>query len=364
MTPVKKVALALVAVSALSLGIGYASANFIKSPAQVTAESEPPEPTELTAPVESGTVNVSNFFAGSVALGNTVAVSPSPPEGIDAVVTKVPLAVGNGVGPGSVLLEIADRPVLLLGGDVPLLRDLARGDTGADVRRLQDSLRAAGWNVNDAAGTFGSSTSQALIRFYNAAGFKAPLDASGSARALRSELVFAPNGASGRVVEVKAVLGAVVENPVLTLTTAPSVVTADLTQADLANVAVGGRVSVAGTGIATEGAIASVGPLIEVEGVGFRSRVTIATDVELPVESIGSDVQVTTTANEFAETGLLIPLAALRSDTDGATSVIVVDGEEQTRVAVQVLETGSGRARVSAAEGELAEGDLVLIGES
>lgn len=355
----------LVGVSVLSVGIGFAAASLIKSPAQLAAESDPPPRSDITASVETGTITKSTLLSGVVTLGNIVEIAPELPPNLAPVVTRVPTGIGSVVGPGTVLLEVADRPVILLPGDVPLLRDLTVGASGTDVLRLQDALRATGREVRDKAGYFGQSTSKALADLYTATGHRAPKDEAGQMTARRSELVFAPNGASGRVVDVSATLGRAVENPVITLTTAPAIVSAELAPYELSGLSVGDRVSISGEGtVGGEGSIASIGAVVKGEDGGLHAPLTVVPDVPLLPESIGEQLQITVHADDEQEEGLLVPLSAIHSDADGETAVIVIRDGTRERVSVTVLETGDGRARVSAPDTRLIAGDLVLIGQS
>lgn len=364
MSPNRKLALALGAACLLSLMIGLGAGVFIKSPAQVAAESAPPERTQLTAEVRTGEISQTLLFVGTVVDGNKIEFSPPAGAGVDQIVTGVPLTVGSAVAPGAVLVEVADRPVILLPGDVPLVRDLHQGDSGADVARLQGALQATGHAVTDREGYFGWSTEQALSDLYDAAGYEAPLD-GWQAAALRAELAFAPNGGAGRVTAVGALLGTVVKNPVVTITTLPAVVTASVSQIDASALTVGARATIVASFLAgAEGTIAAIGAPAKMEDGSIRVPVQIAPDETFEPSSVGSSVQVDVTLSSSAETGLLVPLSAIYSNVEGETSVILLRGEVQNRVPVHVAETGDGLARISVPSGDLAEGDTVVIGQS
>ncbi len=63
------------------------------------------------------------------------------------LLTSYSCTVGAQVVSGSSFFALDGAPVLALATDVPLWRDLAIGDTGADVRSLQAELNRLGYNV-------------------------------------------------------------------------------------------------------------------------------------------------------------------------------------------------------------------------
>jgi hypothetical protein len=355
--------IALIGASLLSASLGFAASTLIKSPAQIAAESTAPPRTALTAPVTMGTIDNTLAFAGSVVNGNSIELSPPPPTAADAVVTATPLAVGSAVAPGSVLIVVADRPLIVLPGGIPLIRDLERGATGDDVARLQDGLRGAGLPVTDKPGVFGRTTQTALTALYAAAGFSAPRGAGGGVAALRSELVFAPDGATGRITAIGGQLGGVVKNPLVTLTTRPTVVTAEISPADAKLLTVGNPVTIAGSGVVTgEGTIVSISAPAKGADGGFRCTVVVQPSEELSPASVDTQVQVAAPTGSEEEPGLLVPLSGVYSAADGSTYVLTAATTKPQRVAVEVIATGDGLAMVVARDGSLAEGDDVIVG--
>lgn len=362
MSPTRRVVATIVAVSLISIAVGYTSALFIKSPAQLAAESSPPPRTPLLAKVEEGTIAQSLLAQAVVSLGNKVELSPAASEAADPIITATPVGVGSEVGPGSVLLEIADRPVILLSGDVPLIRDLRRGDEGPDVERLQSSL--ANFGAPEVDGYFGWDTEEALEALYEAAGYPSPEDGQGNLTALRSELVFAPNGAVGRVVALGGSLGHAATVPAITLTTAPAVVVANLSQLDAARVAPGDAATATGPALEAPLAatVATVGTLTKAADGSFSVPVTLTADGGLPAAAVDSVVQISLNTAADSTTGLLVPLAAVNSNANGSTYVIRVEAGDRERVAVTVAEIGDGTARIEVAPGDLTIGQSVLVG--
>ncbi|MFJ1751599.1 peptidoglycan-binding protein [Kitasatospora sp. NPDC088134] len=164
----------MAAITALTGG-GAAASLFVKSPAQAAADTRPPAPDVLTAPVEYRVLARTVTVRGLVTPGQVVEVAPTGAGESSArsVVTKLPVQVGSSIAAGQVLLEVSGRPVFVLPGALPVYRDLKPGATGQDVAQLQEALRALGHPTGgDPAGTFGDGTKAALAALYAAAGYE------------------------------------------------------------------------------------------------------------------------------------------------------------------------------------------------
>ncbi len=354
--------LSFIGVTTLSLAVGFLAATFIKSPSQIVAEATPPPYTDLTAVVEVGQIEQRLLANGIVSLGNSIELSPALPDGVAPLVTALPVGVGSAVQPGTVLLETADRPAILLAGDIPLLRDLRRGDRGEDVSRLQQGLQVFGGPTPD--GVFGQGTERALRSLYERAGYSPPLDGFSRPIALRSELLFAPNGGIGRVIAMGVTLGSVATAPAITLTTSPLVVMVDVAPSDAARLAPGAGADIIGVGGsgASRGTISSVGVPTATEQAGLQAAIVVALDEEWPPELVGAPVQLSFDTVGSPEEGLIVPLSSLNADPSGSTFVVVAEDESRKRVKVRVAETGAGAARVVAEGGTLDAGALVIVG--
>ncbi|MEV5385956.1 HlyD family efflux transporter periplasmic adaptor subunit [Streptomyces sp. NPDC052721] len=169
--------LAAVAVGAVLLALsGVAAARLVKSPAQALADSRPPAPDVLTAPVEWRTLKDTVVLRGTVTADQSVSVTPvaSGQKGAVApVVTKIPVKAGSTVKAGQLLLEVSGRPVIALKGVVPAYRDLRPGAVGQDVAQLQRALRSLGYGTGaDASDGFGAGTKAALRSLYSSLGYE------------------------------------------------------------------------------------------------------------------------------------------------------------------------------------------------
>jgi peptidoglycan hydrolase-like protein with peptidoglycan-binding domain len=84
-------------------------------------------------------------------------------------VTSTRCTVGAELASGTSVVSVNDRPLLLLATARPLWRDLGSGDSGDDVRALQEELRRLGASVT-VDGRFGPTTLRAVRAVAEAAG--------------------------------------------------------------------------------------------------------------------------------------------------------------------------------------------------
>ncbi|WP_345761901.1 peptidoglycan-binding domain-containing protein [Diaminobutyricibacter sp. McL0608] len=87
------------------------------------------------------------------------------------LITRYDCEVGAGIASGSSFFAVDEGPVLALATEVPLWRDLAIGDTGADVRSLQAELNRLGYNLT-VDGTVGRATLRAAFQSLTAVGIE------------------------------------------------------------------------------------------------------------------------------------------------------------------------------------------------
>lgn len=347
---VVRIVLVTAIISAL---IGLTAGIFVRSPAQLAADAAPPEKTPLTTAVTEGELEQPLILPGVVTLGDVVELTPSN----TGIVTGLPLSVGQQFSAGSVLVEVNDRPVIFLQGEIPLLRDLGPGDRGEDVTRLQRAL--APWATGTPDGIWGAGTTEALKALYRSAGYATP----GGNAALRSELVFGP-AAEGTILSVKSALGTSVEAPLIRATTSPPTVTSNVPDATSQLLAIDQRVRISGTSIGgeKEGSITQIGGLTTGEDGVSRATVVITPDEALRAGSVEGKVEIAVSVQEDSSSGLLVPLSAIHSDAHGGNYVVVlVDGAEN-HVEVVVEQTGAGQALVSPSNEDLVAGDLVIVG--
>jgi len=182
----------------LSTG-GVIGASFVKSPAQLAADTTPPKASVLTAPVVSQVLSSTVVLRGDVSNGDVVSVTPTSAAATEAmlgaanpsqstlVVSKVMAQVGQSVDAARPLVEVSGRPVFALPGAVPAYRDLLPGETGPDVAQLQEALRRLGYDIApDPSGDFGAGTQAAVTKLYSAMGYPVPITGTATETAVKA----------------------------------------------------------------------------------------------------------------------------------------------------------------------------------
>jgi HlyD family secretion protein len=170
-----------VAVGAALLAIGgLIGATFIKSPAQLAADTAPPAPTVTTAKVTSQDLTSSVAMRGVVYPSTQYDVSASG-TAAQLYISKLDVKAGGTVRNGELIAEIDGAPMFVLSGSVPAWRDLAPGETGPDVAELQKALAALGYSdEGDTSGYYGVGTEDAVSAFYQHLGYTVPTAATAS----------------------------------------------------------------------------------------------------------------------------------------------------------------------------------------
>lgn len=153
--------------------IGWVAGSRIKSPAQVAAETDPPEASLITVPVEKLVISADIVTRGDVRFDQpeSVASQGVALPGVAPILTWAP-EPGFEFGEGTVLYEVAGRPVFALQGDLPLFRDLTRGAEGEDVAQFQEALARLGFDPGVVDGIYGPVTEAAAAELYQAAGYQ------------------------------------------------------------------------------------------------------------------------------------------------------------------------------------------------
>jgi multidrug efflux pump subunit AcrA (membrane-fusion protein) len=152
---------------------GWLAAQQIRSPAQVAAETAPPEASPITVPVERQTLATTVIVRGTVRYGAPQAAELGTShikQGSD-VVTQPPRR-GARLGPGDVAMTVDHRPVFVLPGAVPMHRDLGPGDDGPDVRQLEQALVGLGFRPGAVDGRYDAATGAAVSAFYLRSGWE------------------------------------------------------------------------------------------------------------------------------------------------------------------------------------------------
>lgn len=357
-------------VALLGTAAGYQAGSRIRSPQDVVANTKPPPPTALFAEVRTGSLRRSAEFTGSVSWRQEHRVELQPNQsGARQLVTRRSLAVGVGFDAGTVLVEVADRPVIALPGPVPLLRDLGPGDRGPDVKRLQTALREAGIYSASVDGVFGPQTGAALTELYDAAGYPAPT-ASGRGNtpqvaATQAELVFLPN-LPATVLEYPVRVGhevgdfaASVGSAGLQIELTATADWAPLLRRSARSAEVEIRLP---SGARRSGRVLDVASTRMVDGERLVD-VVVGAEGRLPANLAGDELRVQL-VDRAGPRGLKVPISAVFASASLGDFVrrALPDGETES-VPVRIIGTGDGVAIVRSAEpGRLSKGDRVAIG--
>ena len=168
------VVLAIVAV--LSLLAGFGLSQLIVNPAEVAARTAPPEAGLITVPIEHRELANDVTLRGDVLFDGATSLSIEVGEmAIRAIVTGQIPELGSQIDAGSVILEVAGRPVIALEGDLPTFRTLRMGLSGPDVIQLREALSAIGINAGDLTNdVFDVSLANAITALYQRVGYPLP----------------------------------------------------------------------------------------------------------------------------------------------------------------------------------------------
>ncbi len=165
-------------VSALAAFVAIALAAYLvgrgsRTPAQIVAQARPPGRTLLTAAVHRTHPKAVFVFRATLRDERPEGVSFPPPAGGLAVVSALDVHVGSVLADGGLVGAVAGSPVIVLSGAVPAYRTMAPGDSGVDIRELQEGLNAVdGLSTGeDPSGFYGPGTAAAVARLYEHYGY-------------------------------------------------------------------------------------------------------------------------------------------------------------------------------------------------
>ena len=348
------------ALTVLLLLVGAAAGAFAAGRIAVgTPDSQLPDPQVLTAKVTDAVQVEAVSLAVTAEPARTIIV---PARG-GAVLTTVDVTPGHATQPCARLGSVNDEPLVALPGGTQLFRDLAKGDRGADVARLQEALAQCGHPAADESGTFGIGT-QAAVRSLT----------GGSSLRAANVVWLAPNIGDVTVARWGADEGGALpaESPVLELRSDRVRVVATLDDPDEDRITVGDRAKVTDaegrTGTAEVTAITTApapagdpgddaGPMASEGDPSGTSR-----SIVLSSATVSRPVTATWEVARSPRDSLSVPIAALNDCGGTGSCVTVVEGEQRRTVKVTVLVAGeTGVAVAPAPEDALSVGDAVLL---
>lgn len=183
--------LGVLAFAGLAAAGGWFASSQIESPADAAARAAPPSPSPILVPVEERVLSSDIVTRGTARFGlpQAISIAPSilkPEAGLIATLPRRNAQLEE----GDLLLTASGRPVFILQGDTLAYRDLAPGKVGTDVRQLEESLTRMGFDPGPVDGRYDELTSNAVSKWYEAAGWEAfgpTLDQLTNVRALERD---------------------------------------------------------------------------------------------------------------------------------------------------------------------------------
>ena len=354
----------LVAVTATGGVVAMSSAKQATSAAQEPAN---------TAKVERGKLSATVFQYGTLTYRARSDGSPYPV--INQALgryTELP-DDGDKVECGDVFYRVDNKPVLLLCGTLPAYRDLYFGDVGKDVGQLNRNLHTLGYDAKAGVdiyaddpddNAFTDKTERAFQLLQHDKGFRV------SGYLAIGDAVFLPE--SVRIARVAGELGGSAQPgaQVASATSDTLEVQVDLSasqqgevkEADPAQIALPGNKSVTGK-VDRLGRVAQVPAAPQNNNKAGAATIPAHISLDDPATARGLDkapVQVEITT-EGVDNALSVPVTSLIGKSGGGFAVEVVrDGGRRELVAVKLglFDGAGGRVQV---EGELDEGDQVVV---
>ncbi|HEX5925735.1 MAG TPA: peptidoglycan-binding domain-containing protein [Baekduia sp.] len=167
---VRVVTAALTGVVMLAGG-GWVAAGQIKSPAQIAADTAPPKASLVTAQVQRGSLSTEVIVRGTGRYGEPQLISlPSSSLKTSTQLVSQIAKRDDVLHERSIAMTVSGRPVFVLQGATPMHRDIGPGDSGQDVRQLEQALVRFGYGPGRVDGNYDSKTAAAVARMYRAGG--------------------------------------------------------------------------------------------------------------------------------------------------------------------------------------------------
>jgi peptidoglycan hydrolase-like protein with peptidoglycan-binding domain len=335
----RKVAGAAVAVAAVgaaaaaTYGFGFSD----DSDGSQTSQLPP-----ATAQVTRQTLNDTESVDGTLGYGDATALAAR----IGGTITSIPYA-SSVFRRGNVLYKLDDKPVILMYGSIPAYRALGPGDEGADVKQLEQNLKALGYSGFTVDDEYDSDTADAIKEWQEDHG----LDETG--RVELGRVVVTPGEL--RVDSVKAGIGQEIGpgQEVFSYTGTARVITVQLNVGDQRLAKKGTKVSVKLPGGKTvDGTVQRVYTVIETsDDPNGDAETKIEAQISLKDQKAATgldvaSVDVVFTAAEHKDV-LTVPIAALVALAEGGYGVEIVDGSTTHYTKVETGLFASGRVEVT-----------------
>jgi peptidoglycan hydrolase-like protein with peptidoglycan-binding domain len=289
-----------------------------------------------TAPVTRMTLTQTEQVNGTLSYGTAHTISPRG----SGTITWLPTA-RTMIHRGQPVYKLDNQPVPLFYGSLPFYRQLMPGDTGPDVRELEQNLAALGYTGFTVDKTFSWATEAAVRSWQD------DLGRTQTRTFDPASVVLVPGKV--RIASLAAELGDHASGPVLAYTGTTRVVHIDLDVALQQLVKQGTRASIRlPTGITVNGTVSRIGSVIAAQG---DQPATIGVTVTVGDQSaLGTLDQAPVTVNLVSATArnvLTVPVAALVALAEGGYGVQVVTGSASHYVPVRLGMFANGRVEIS-----------------
>jgi len=164
----------VIAAVVLAAGLGWFFGSQIRSPAEIAAEADAPEPSNITVQVVRQVLSADVITRGDIVYDEPVSVSLSGSfaETPEKLVVTQAVEVNAELVEGDMAVEVVGRPVFLLSGEIPMYRDLRPGATGDDVLQVEEALARMGFFTGTPDNTWDSETGAAVVVWYQDAGYR------------------------------------------------------------------------------------------------------------------------------------------------------------------------------------------------
>lgn len=349
------------AVAVLVLAAGAVAAGFAVAGRPRSADPPTAELPTATATVVTGTATQRVQVTGVLGFHGTYPVIHQGPAGI--VVSTA--AVGSTVDNGGVLYTVANQPVRLLLGAVPVYREFAAGMAdGPDVRQLEQGLVALGADPTSRIAVddhFDWATTAAVRRLQASWGLPV---SQRTGRLPLGQVLFRPVPLRIGQVPVQVGTSVAADTVVLSATSTAPVVTAQVGADRQALVAPGDQVVVTVTGLPpAQGTVTAIGQAPRPDpgdSAPTTATVPVTVTVQWPAGTAtpdGAPAQVGITTEVHPDV-LLVPVAALLARPGGGYQ-LRLDSGGYVEVRPGLFDDAAGLVEV-AGDG-LRVGDVVRV---
>ena len=286
-------------------------------------------------------------------------VTPSAAsDGVRQVMSGKVHAPGDILHFGDIVAEVSGRPIFAVPTWLPLYRDITESMEGSDVDALQQMLTDIGLYSGTIGGKAGPQTLNAIAQLYTRAGYPAP-NPKGLAM---GDTAVVP--ADGLTVADAAPVGAQLSEdlPLVSVVTAPAVITARADMIQAQGFPVGTSVSVQiGTASPVGSTVVAVGEFVSgttSQPAGYDVTIAIPDGVD-PVAAAGEPVVVSERTQ--VPNGPAVPLTAIRREADGASYVLIPGSAGvPAQIVVDVVGQSAGYAVIDD-NPELPVGTAVIV---